>query len=315
MNRKSIKDNQASYDAWSLDQMTRSAFFHEKLHEWQLLDVAVQIEQIRGDTLEWELSKLGISEIAWNKVIHSSLKPVIVFAHPEILQNIPRAVGYYRTLSMVSQKSMHNLKLNVTRFEAGLTFPNHAVALGISNRLNQVISSLIQVDEQLNSREFDLWRGMASGAQAQGSWGNLKGKKIEIQVKEALRHYLRNQNIVSTETLQEMKLIDGRIIRFGDEPDIAIYAQGIIQAAIEIKGGIDTAAILERVGAAVKSLSRARQENPQSLTILLMPKVSLTETAISDLKINQESVNYWFTTEECLVDINVRGMILGLLEL
>ncbi|MCA9950709.1 MAG: hypothetical protein KDE48_13760 [Anaerolineales bacterium] len=94
-----------------------------------------------------------------------------------------------------------------------------------------------------------------------------------------------------------------------------IYAQGIIQAAIEIKGGIDTAAILERVGAAVKSLSRARQENPQSLTILLMPKVSLTETAISDLKINQESVNYWFTTEECLVDINVRGMILGLLEL
>ena len=142
--------------------MTRSAFFMKNYMSGNYSMLLCKLS--RFVEIHWNGSYQNrISEIAWNKVIHSSLKPVIVFAHPEILQNIPRAVGYYRTLSMmVSQKSMHNLKLNVTRFEAGLTFPNHAVALGISNRLNQVISSLIQVDEQLNSREFDLWRGMAS---------------------------------------------------------------------------------------------------------------------------------------------------------
>lgn len=70
--------------------------------------------------------------------------------------------------------------------------------------------------------------------------------------------------------------------------------------AIEVKGGIDTAAILERVGAAIKSLSRAKEENPAAHTVLLMPEVSFTQQASLDLLNNQNAVNYWFTVEAML---------------
>jgi hypothetical protein len=56
----------------------------------------------------------------------------------------------------------------------------------------------------------------------------------------------------------------------------AIYKEDKIQAAVEIKGGIDTAGVLERVGAAIKSLRRAKEENPQSTTILILQGVSIT---------------------------------------
>ena len=92
--------------AWALDQLQKSLFFHQRLHEWQLLEVAEQIEEISGESLAWDLRELEISEMAWKRIIHSGIKPIIVFAHPHVLANVNRSVGYYRVLSMVSQKSM-----------------------------------------------------------------------------------------------------------------------------------------------------------------------------------------------------------------
>ena len=57
-----------------------------------------------------------------------------------------------------------------------------------------------------------------------------------------------------------LQLKDNRRIEFADEPDIAIYLGDQIKVAIEVKGGIDTAGVLERIGAALKSLSRAKAE-------------------------------------------------------
>jgi hypothetical protein len=83
--------------------------------------------------------------------------------------------------------------------------------------------------------------------------------------------------------------------------------------AIEIKGGIDTAGVLERVGAAIKSLRRARDINPQSTTILILQGLSITPTARHDLEINRDAVNYWFTIEEILESENTREELFGLL--
>jgi hypothetical protein len=41
-------------EAWTLDQLAKSAFFHRKLHEWQLLEIAEAINQVRGENLGWE---------------------------------------------------------------------------------------------------------------------------------------------------------------------------------------------------------------------------------------------------------------------
>lgn len=310
-----IRDSQGNYKAWEIDQLAKSDFFHQKLHEWGLREIAETIENIQGEKLPWDTASLGITESAWNKIIHSGIKPIIIFAHPQILQNIARSVGYYRMLAMVSQKSMSNLQMNVNRFEEGRSFPDDERAWALAYRLNQIISALIQADNDLNPREFDLWRGMAAGAQADGSWRNLKGKKAEVAVRGVILRRLREKKLIQTESTNKFELIDDRTIIFADEPDIAIYRQGQIQVAIEVKGGIDTAGVLERVGAAIKSLSRAREENTYSVTILLVQSVSMTQRAADDLAINHRAGNHWFSVEDFLEDERQREQIFKLMKL
>jgi hypothetical protein len=86
-------------------------------------------------------------------------------------------------------------------------------------------------------------------------------------------------------------------------------------AAAEVKGGIDTAGVLERVGAAIKSLSRAKEENPNSVTILVLQEVSMTPQSIIDLQTNQNTVNYWFTVEEVLENDDKRAEVFSLLRI
>ena len=156
---------------------------------------------------------------------------------------------------------------------------------------------------------------MAAGSQAQGSWQNAKGAKFEVTVKGILQKRIREGGLVLDESGNgsKMQLKDGRIIIFADEPDVAIYQNDEIQSAVEIKGGIDTAGVLERVGAAIKSLRRAREENPKSITVLILQGVSITQRARHDLEINRDAVNYWFTIEDVLENESKREEIFKLL--
>ncbi len=296
-------------ETWLLDQLTKSEFFHQKLHEYGLLEVACAIEQVEGDALDWLLDALGISQKAWNKVIHRGIKPVRVFAHPHVLTAIPRAVVYYRGLTMVSLKSMRNIRMPTERFETGKTQPDEPKARALAYRFNQLISRLIEADEHIDPREFDLWRGMAAGSQAQGSWQNRKGTIAEEVVKGLVYRRLQDAGLAA-EANPDARLItlkDGRRAEFGSEPDIALYDRaGQVLAALEIKGGIDTAGILERVGAAVKSLRRAKQENPAATTILVMYSVSMSGQTRQDLEANRAAIDRWFTIESVLNDKEVR---------
>ena len=315
MKKKPRSEPSGDYKAWSLDQLTKSEFFHQKLHEWGLLVVAAKIEKTKGETLDWDLSQLGITKQAWDKIIHRGIKPVIVFAHPFVLKSVSGSVGYYRMLAMVSQKSMNRVRLSITRYEAGKDKPDDATALGIAKHLNQIISRLVEFDEKINAHEFDLWRGMAAGSQAQGSWQNTKGNRFEVIVKGILQRRLREKALVTDEKedSSKMQLKDGRVFIFADEPDVAVYQNNKILVAVEIKGGIDTAGVLERVGAAIKSLRRAREENPRSTTILILQGVSITQRAKHDLEINREAVNHWFSIEDVLESESKREEIFGLL--
>lgn len=309
--------------AWSLDQLAKSEFFHQKLHEWGLLRTAQTLEEIRGEELEWDLDNLDISQTAWNKTIHQGVKPIRVFAHPDVLTSVLRSTSYYRMLSMVSQKSMKRIGLNVDRYEQQDVFPDIDKALRIARTLNNIISNLVETDEEISLREFDIWRGMAAGTQAQGSWQNAKGDREEIVIKGMLRHRLEEKQwLVEEQELDDdqsrflqLILSDGRKLTFGDEPDIGVYEDDRIVAAVEVKGGIDTAGVLERVGAAIKSLHRAKQENPDSVTVLLMRSVAITEQARNDLEDNRGSVNYWFTVEDVLDDEHHREAFFRLLGL
>ena len=302
-------------DAWSLDQLAKSEFFHQKLHEWGLVQIAYQIESIKGETLTWDFLALGISQKSWDKVIHRGIKPIVVFAHPYVLHTVPRSVGYYRMLAMVSQKSMNRIGLATARYEETSITPNPTVAQAIAHRLNALISSLIENDEEVDEREFGLWRGMAAGSQAQGSWQNTKGDTVEALIKTMLRRRLRDRQLVVEETSSDsrMMLKDGRIVALADEPDIGVYLGERIVAAVEIKGGIDTAGVLERIGASIKSLSRAKEMNPDAVTVLILQGVSVTSQARDDLQTNQNVVNHWLTVEEVVKNEEARERLFELL--
>lgn len=305
--------NSANIDAWTLDQLAKSAFFHRKLHEWKLLETAEQIDQIRGEDLVW--TGLHISEIAWNKVIHRGIKPVIVFAHPHILQTVLGSVGYYRMLAMVSQKSMKQIGISLDRYEAGRPLMDAAIARAAALHLNLIISALIAIDDDLNAREFDLWRAMTAGSQAQGSWQNSKGASAEAALRGLIMQRLYERGFVadSAVTTARISLDSGRVLMFADEPDIAIYRGDLPEVAIEVKGGIDRAGVLERVGAALKSLRRTRQENPNSITILIMQDTSMTARAIQDLGINTDTVKYIYSLQAIMHDETQRDQFFQIL--
>lgn len=298
----SKKTNKANIDAWTLDQLAKSAFFHRKLHEWKLLETAELLDQVRGEDLVW--ADLNIGEQAWNKVIHRGIKPVIVFAHPHVLQNVPGSAGYYRMLAMVSQKSMKRIGTNLDSYEAGRPLSDETTALAAAQHLNRIISALIEADEEINAREFDLWRGMAAGSQAQGSWQNNKGASAEVAIREVVLRRLQERGFVTGEqaSATTIPLDDGRILVFADEPDIAVYRGDVPEVAIEVKGGIDQAGVLERIGATLKSLRRTRQENPNSITILIIQDVSMTERARQDLSINTDTVTLIFSAQAIVED-------------
>jgi hypothetical protein len=291
-----------SKEAWFTDQLLKSRIFHRKLHEWGLIEIANDIEQIKGETYDWKIEELGISEEAWNKIVHRGIKPVRVFAHLRILLEKPKRVSYYRTLSMVSQKSMSKVGLPIVNYEAGKKRLNSKRALEIARHLNKIISELIIRDEVVNPREFDLWRGMAAGTQAQGSWQNEKGSEAARMINEIIRKRILEVKLgrFRDKEGRECLLNDERKLIFGSEPDIGVYdISDKILIAIEVKGGIDTAGVLERLGAALKSLSRAKRENPTSRTILILPEIAMTSTFLKEVEKSKE-VDYYFAHDELI---------------
>ncbi|HET91277.1 MAG TPA: XcyI family restriction endonuclease [Chloroflexi bacterium] len=309
---------QSKHESWSIDQITKSEFFHQKLHEYGLLEVAYAIEQVQGEHLDWNREDLGISENAWNKAIHRGIKPVRVFAHPYVLQNVHRSVGYYQKLAMVSLKSMNNIGLSITSHETGRSRRpmGEQKARDVSRRLNELISRLVESDDTLDPREFDLWRGMTAGSTAQGSWQNRKGDRTEDVIKGIIMRRIRATGLLieQSDDGRKWQLEDGRTIEYGSEPDLAVYDRDhSVLVAVEIKGGIDTAGVLERIGAVIKSLSRAKQENAHSITVLIIPRVSMTEQAEQELAAHRSDIDHWFAVEDMLNREDARQQIFELL--
>lgn len=289
--------------SWRLDQFAKSVFFHQKLHEWELLDVFFRLENTHAAQWDWTLELLGISEAAWETVIHSPrLTPVLVFAHPRALQTIPGAVRYYRMVAMFSQKSMQHVGLPVARFEERDILPPESIAWQLAHHFNRVISALVTDDthEGLLSRdEIFLWRGMAAGAQAQGSWQNSKGARVESLIQRQLGIHLRRHGASPLPDEKGWQW-GAYTIRFASEPDIAVWSGDEMVAAVEIKGGIDAAGVLERLGAAVKSLQRVKDEFPAAVTVLVLTGASLTPQAKEDLHRQRQAVNAWYLLEDLL---------------
>ncbi len=282
------------------EQLLRSLFFHQKLHEWRLVELFDELNEISSEAAmwTWDLKALGIAEEAWNKVIHRGIKPILVFAHPRALQQVPGAVAYYRMLAMVSQKSMQQMGQNVTALEEGRRQPTLQEAKKLAYWFNQIISTLVNSDEDLREEELWLWRGMSAGAQADGSWRNRKGKEAESTLWAWLSHVLRSQGWRSRGRGIWQK--GGLVVERASEPDIRVRREDEVLAAVEVKGGKDPSGVLERIGAAVKTLQRIKDEHPAAATVLVLRQAAVTEAAREEWHRQRASINAVFFLEELI---------------
>jgi hypothetical protein len=79
-----------------------------------------------------------------------------------------------------------------------------------------------------------------------------------------------------------------------------VERRGQVTAVIEIKGGIDPAGALERLGAAIKTLQRVKQKFEGCITILLIRRSSITEGVERDIERSRAYIDVWFTIEDFL---------------
>lgn len=304
-------ENMNEQDAWFMDQIKKSKFFREKLHNWKMIEITDELDMLDGSKYDWDLNKLKIKHDAWKNVIHMGIKPIMAFMNPEIIYSKPERVRYYRMLAMASQKSMMHIGLNVNKFEDNATCETSDEKdniLKIARHLNNVISTLMEYGPPITLLEMTLWRGMGAGNQAQGSWHNSKGANVEARVKELICRRLIDTKKLNSKlnwaTSKNFDLIDRKLI-FSSEPDVRFQKSKKIEIAIEIKGGIDSAGALERYGAALKSLGKVRKTHPNVKTILLLEKTSLTPE-MHDRISEESTIDQHYTLDSLFDNTNLQ---------
>ena len=254
------------------------------------LDVQVRqtVEGLADDFAFGEpIENLLISQGAWEHVQSLNLNPASVFCHPDMLIEEPFVSLYYRGISGLSLKEVQSQARTVISWEREPATRNRKpqvsadAARQVSGLYNSFISSIIE-----NTTDWTLENGyrmiIASiGISFDGSMRNVMGRLPEFRIRRLLlQHAIRNQlletaeypdldSVPSTPPNGRHTLAGNIVMIFASEPDVAFLQGDSLEATIEIKGGIDPAGALERLGAANKSASAALVDNPRCKSFLV----------------------------------------------
>jgi hypothetical protein len=141
---------------------------------------------------------------------------------------------------------------------------------------------------------------------------------MEAVIKGMITRRIQNKSLLLSESEDGriLHLTDGRTVAYASEPDLAFYDEAhTLLIAVEIKGGIDPAGVLERIGVVIKSLHRAKRENEDATTILLIPNISMTEQGKQELVIHGDDIDHWFTSEDVLNREDVKQALFEMLDI
>lgn len=242
---------------WRRDQESKSLFMLQKVTEWGLEGMLGSLSRIDGNQYEWRQDELGIEQGAWNKIVHSEIQPIMVFAHPAIIQGDTRRFMYYRHIAMISQKSMSGMGLQIGKLEeAPARSADGGELLKRCEVINGITSNLVLRMDTVTLKKIIICLGMGAGTQAGGSWHNAKGREVERAVWEKIKARAKSNGLRIEEIGDDAFVHGGTCYKLASDPDIGAYRDGRLIASVEIKGGIDPAAALERGGAVQKSCSR-----------------------------------------------------------
>ena len=220
------------------------------------------------EELSWDRGQLGIDEEAWRHVEAIKAKPALVFAHPDVLCAHPDASLHYRGIATLSLKRVQQIAGSVSQWEESPSKARvkHERALKVARLYNFVISSIIR-----NSTEWTLENGYRNvlatiGITLDGALRNIIGQEAEQAVKERILEWLNGQSEILWEpegTGEAWHFGNDRALRmiYSSEPDICFEGKlpddsWEIVSTIEVKGGMDPAGALERLGAVKKSFDQ-----------------------------------------------------------
>lgn len=228
-----------------------------------------------------------ISQGAWEHVCNLQLNPVSVFCHPDMLVTEPFVSLYYRGISGLSLKEVQNQARSVVNWESPPDERRRTprvtaeAANQVAGLYNSVISSIVE-----NTTDWTLENGYRNiiasmGITFDGSMRNTTGRLPEQRIRRLLLQYLfENALLLAPEYLDvdslpavpasgEYTLQGDFVMTFSSEPDIAFRQGNSLEATVEIKGGIDPAGALERLGAAEKSAQAAIEVNRRCKNFLV----------------------------------------------
>jgi hypothetical protein len=286
----------------------RAKLFHNGVQQSRIDLLIAEIDSIDGSNLAW-LEEDGVLTNALQRVRNSGGKPHLVFAHPEIIQERPYMIAYYRRIA-ISKKGLGQLQLNTESLEVRRDGRRPAVerVKKICATLNKIISDVI---ESLDGFDVALSREVIVaqlGTELQGTWANVVGKGASKAVEELLFRYITVRNLGSRISARSFQLTNGWTITFASEPDVSFRDEnGRLRIAVEIKGSLSIADAQTRYGETKKSFGKALTENPRCHTIYLAS--CFTTSVINQIRADGQ-VRDWFNLTSVLYDDEERELFL-----
>ena len=243
------------------DAQLRSTLMSERIQQRTDHILRELIASFTDELDFYPLDDMMISEQAWEYVKGSSIEPKLVFAHPLILQEHPRASQYYRGLALLPQKRVADIAVPVSSWEDGSRKSpiTDVQSSRVARLYNAVTSSIIEgtTNWTLENGYRNILANMGIGLD--GTFRNIIGRDAENLMKTRIRNWLESRQLIHGHNPEatEFQLPAGYSMRYGSEPDILFRRElsGVVRdvATIEIKGGKDPAGALERLGAMQKS--------------------------------------------------------------
>ena len=190
------------------------------------------------------LDELMISQEAWDHVTSSGFDPKLVFAHPLLLTQHPRASAYYRGIALLPRKRVTEIAVAVDSWEDGTrtTAVREAHVIRVARLYNAVISSIIE-----GSTGWTLENGYRNvianmGIGLDGTVRNIIGQDAEQLIKTRIRDWLDSRQLIVQHNAEQtqFELPDGYSMRYGSEPDVefsqVVNGEPRVVATIEVKG-------------------------------------------------------------------------------
>jgi len=243
------------------DARIRSSLMSERIRQRTDLALRELVNGYDNSLVFRPLEDLMISERAWRYIEDSAVDPKLVFAHPDLLREHPRASQYYRGIALLPLKRVSDIAVPVAAWEDGTrkTPVTDAQGKAVARLYNSVVSSIIEgaTNWTLENGYRNIIANMGIGLD--GTFRNIIGRDAEVLVKNRIVNWLESRQLViqTNDNRTEFKLPGDYWMRYGSEPDILFRRErggtSQVVATIEIKGGKDPAGALERLGAMQKS--------------------------------------------------------------